>query len=191
MNMRGIYPLIPWAFSKLSGRNIVMRSVPALSRLSAIVPGSNLADAFEQSNCDIKDASAIEIYFNTLKQTPKWVDGLLWIRNKTCKSLFGLKDVGEFASTKLVKPLHEYKTGDHLGIFTIVSVDQNEVVLEDNDKHLCVQISFLKQQETNSVTISSVVHVHNWSGKLYMLFVAPMHKLIVSVTHLTIPILKI
>ena len=71
------------------------------------------------------------------------------------------------------------QVGDRLSIFTIVHKSDDEVVLEDNDKHLQVLISIQRNVEQNNVSISSVVHVHNWLGKFYMFFVGPVHRLIV------------
>jgi hypothetical protein len=55
--------------------------------------------------------------------------------------------------------------------------------LGDSDKHLDVALSVHQRlnPETNQVelTVSTVVHIHNLLGRLYMLPVAPVHKLIV------------
>lgn len=59
----------------------------------------------------------------------------------------------------------------------------DEVILFDSDNHLDVALSVHKGQnpETNRpmLTVSTVVHTHNLLGRLYMLPVAPLHKMIV------------
>jgi hypothetical protein len=39
------------------------------------------------------------------------------------------------------KKLSDYKVGDDVGIFTLLSVSQNEIILGDRDKHLDVKVS--------------------------------------------------
>jgi len=79
------------------------------------------------------------------------------------------------------KPLEAYAIGDRIGIFTLVYLAQDEVIMGDNDKHLNVQVSIYRQHTPQGcdLTVTTVVHNHNWLGRLYMVFVAPAHKVIV------------
>jgi hypothetical protein len=100
-------------------------------------------------------------------------------RNKIV-SMLGLKSVGHLGDIDLNKSINDYQVGDRVGIFTLLFLSDNEVILGDSDKHLDVSVSVYTQADkTHLVSISTVVHVHNFLGKLYMLFVEPMHKLIV------------
>ena len=182
------FHVVPWLVSKVSGRSIVMKNIPVESKLFSKVQNSYFADAFEQYHSDIKGKDAIELFYDMSRRSPAWINTLLRIRNKSCKLLFGLKDVGVFSDTKLTKPLNEYKQGDKLGIFTIVSVSENEMVGEDNDKHLCVQVAIMKRPESESVIVSTVVHVHNFIGKFYMLFVGPVHRVVTTMLLFGIPV---
>lgn len=182
------FHLVSWAVSKAWNRNIVMKAVPMQSQLYQTLPGSYFSDAFELSNCRTSQSTAIEVFRDSMKATPVWMDTLLWIRNKSCHALFGLKDVGVLSDFDSSKPLSDYKPGDKLSIFTVVSVTDKELVVEDNDKHLRVQVSMLNQVDSNRVTISSVVHVHNWIGRFYMFFVGPAHRFIVPMMLLSVPV---
>ena len=51
------------------------------------------------------------------------------------------------------------------------------VVLEDNDRHLRVQLTL--QWQGDVLEVATVVHTHNAFGRAYMLPVAPVHRLIV------------
>lgn len=55
-------------------------------------------------------------------------------------------------------------------------------MLGDSDKRLDVVISIFKNtahaNEIPSISITTVVHVHNLLGRVYMLPVTPLHKLI-------------
>lgn len=79
------------------------------------------------------------------------------------------------------KPISEYRVGDQVGIFSIVSLSDNELLVEDCDKHLNVRLSFLIVPDGDTMTLhaTTVVDVKNTFGKVYMFFVAPVHKLIV------------
>lgn len=75
-----------------------------------------------------------------------------------------------------------YLPGDRVGIFTLIANTADEVLLGDKDKHLDVVLSVHKATEVNSgqvlVAVTTVVHVHNWFGALYMFPVTPMHRII-------------
>lgn len=69
------------------------------------------------------------------------------------------------------------RPGQRLGIFTLQSLDSNAIVLEDNDRHLRVQLAL--QWQSDVLEVATVVHTHNAFGRVYMLPVAPVHRWIV------------
>lgn len=69
---------------------------------------------------------------------------------------------------------------DRVGIFTIHSVCEHELVLEIIDAHLDVVLSVYRHQEAPArLTVSTLVFYHNRIGRLYMVPVAPMHRIVV------------
>ncbi len=96
--------------------------------------------------------------------------------------MVGLKNLGAFDQIDMSKSEKDYKAGDRVGIFTLISNTFDEVLLGDKDKHLDVTLSVHRAVEDNAgvvvVTFTTVVHVHNLPGRLYMLVVAPMHRMI-------------
>ena len=96
-------------------------------------------------------------------------------------SLLGLKNLGAMSNLNQKKPLEAYAIGDRIGIFTLAYLAQDEVIMGDNDKHLNVQVSIYRQHTPRGcdLTVTTVVHNHNWLGRLYMMFVAPAQKVIV------------
>jgi hypothetical protein len=72
--------------------------------------------------------------------------------------------------------------GDRVGIFRLRSLSDDEVLVEDDDKHLHVVLSVRRlpadAQQPARIVLTTVVHLHNLLGRLYMLPVTPMHKLI-------------
>ena len=99
-----------------------------------------------------------------------------WIISKP-----GLKNLGGLQDVSKEKLGIEYVVGERVGIFTLVSLTEHEVVLEDCDKHLNVRVSFLVEPEMEAtiVHVNTVVHVNNIFGKIYMFFVTLFHKIIV------------
>ena len=72
----------------------------------------------------------------------------------------------------------------------VVSIEDAELVLGiDEDTHLDVRLSFLKRRNgpRTSYVVSSWVKTHNWMGRLYMLPVAPVHRLLVKLMMRGVP----
>ena len=101
------------------------------------------------------------------------------IRNRIVRQL-GLKDVGSM-SGETRKAASEYRIGDRLGIFTVMGKTQDELLLGIDDSHLDVRVSVLKPSGNSSLNyvVSTVVHVHNWLGRIYMAPVGRIHPLVV------------
>ena len=101
------------------------------------------------------------------------------LRNLIVRQL-GLKDVGPM-TVVTDKPAQDYRIGDRLGIFSVFGNTANELLLGIDDRHLDVRVSVLKQGgELASYTVSTVVKVHNWLGRAYMLPVGRIHPLVVK-----------
>jgi hypothetical protein len=98
------------------------------------------------------------------------------VRNAIVKWL-GLKDLGGMAQIDRNRPLSDYRLGERVGIVTVLYLSDEEVVMGDDDKHLDVQVSLLKTVE-GKVVVSTVVHLHNALGRIYMFFVKPAHRII-------------
>jgi hypothetical protein len=106
----------------------------------------------------------------------------MFIRNKLVSTL-GLKDLGQLNDINQNKNLGDYCVGDKIGIFTLTFINQNEIILTDSDQHLDVSVSVFKAgNHSDEITISTMVNTHNTLGKVYMLFVKPIHQIIVPET---------
>ncbi|MEZ8081464.1 hypothetical protein A1OW_01585 [Enterovibrio norvegicus] len=125
--------------------------------------------------------TAMDVYLQLMNSTPGWIDALMRLRNRIA-SLLGLKHLGNFDDFSPAKK--DFNVGDRVGIFTMIYRSPVEVIMEDRDKHLDVKVSFHITPNGNraTVTASTVVHVKNRLGKVYMFFVGPAHKLIVPAT---------
>ncbi|MEC8485007.1 MAG: DUF2867 domain-containing protein [Pseudomonadota bacterium] len=96
-------------------------------------------------------------------------------------SPFGLKDLGKLSGISPNKSSKDYVAGDRVGIFTLIEQSENEVLLGDEDEHLKVVLSLYQTplgDNQTQVTMTTVVHVKNMLGHLYMLPVKPAHHVI-------------
>ncbi len=86
-----------------------------------------------------------------------------------------MKDLGSLSS---VEPNDEALPGQRAGIFTVQSNEFSRLILEDEDKHLRVQLAlwWLRREGRDELIVSTVVHVHNALGRAYMVPVAPTHR---------------
>ncbi|MCP4324689.1 MAG: DUF2867 domain-containing protein [Alteromonadales bacterium] len=164
-----------------------MVCIPDKSKISSYATDAYFADCFT-SVIRYENQPALDIFLSISSSTPSWINFLMSIRNKIVSKL-GLKNLGVLSDIDHDKPAADYKVGDRVGIFVLHSNTHNEVILEDRDKHLSVKVSFYVESNggTARVHASTVVHVNNAFGKIYMFFVAPVHKLIVPSTLKTLP----
>lgn len=149
---------------------------------AAITPYFDRASFADSYSTDIGSDKrpALALYLDIVSRTPAWVDAMMGARNHIV-SLFGLKDLGLLKRVDLSRPLSSYRIGDHVGIFTLQYISDDEVILGDSDRHLNARVSVRRVQADSSVKlqVSTVVHVHNLLGRVYMLAVVPAHRRIV------------
>ena len=157
-----------------------LTNVPPESAINARLAGAYFHDCYVVSVPDATPA-ALEYFLTALANTPPWVNSLMALRNKIVRFV-GLKDLGGLGDLNPLKPASAYALGDRVGSFTLISNSPNEALLGDRDKHLDVALSVYKhpldQSGAQSISVTTVVHIHNLLGRIYMLPVMPMHKLI-------------
>lgn len=154
-------------------------SVPAQSQIASTLHGAYFHDCYELPDPQ-PQATALQSWLLLMGQTPAWMEWLMRMRNRVVR-LIGLKDLGGFAASDLARPLHSYRVGDRIGIFELHALSEQEVVWQDNDRHLRVQVSLYKALDGNQpvLKLSTVVHIHNRLGRAYMVVVGPAHRCIV------------
>lgn len=154
--------------------------VPPESAINARLAGAHFYDCHAIVVPDT-GRSALSHFLTALAQTPSWVNTLMSLRNSMAQ-LVGLKNLGGLGEFDPAKPDSVYRPGDRVGIFTLISNSHDEALLGDSDKHLNVVLSVFKGRPdvngTVRVAVTTVVHVHNLLGRIYMLPVTPLHKLI-------------
>ena len=94
------------------------------------------------------ERSALEHFLAAAEKTPRWVNAAMGARNRVVQ-LLGLKNLGALDNLERARAASTYQPGDRVGIFTLFEV-----------------------------TLTTVVHVKNLLGHLYMLPVTPAHRII-------------
>lgn len=176
----------------MNGKGLAMPHVrkvafPLESQLHRSLDQAFYSDAFETDLVDAR-LTAVEIATRALASTPAWVDGLVQLRDRVV-SLFGLEAVGRLRLAAGARSASEPAVGDAFSMFRVVFVDPAELVLGIDDTHLDVRLSFLKRLTDSraSYVVSSWVRTHNVLGRVYMLPVAPVHRLLVSLMMRGVP----
>jgi hypothetical protein len=149
---------------------------------SKVLPLQARADFWDAYNVAVRppERSAMQWYLDFAGRTPRWIDFLMRVRNRAVR-LVGLNDVGQLAQVPPVSSAASLGPGQRVGIYTIRSVSHEEVVFEILDKHLDVVMSVYRgPAEKMQITVTTLVFNHNWLGRLYMIPVTPMHKIIVK-----------
>ena len=158
----------------------ILAYVPPESAINARLPGAYFRDCYAIS-VPSSTRTALGYLLTALSRTPPWVDFLMTLRNKIVK-VVGMKDLGRLSEIDLLKPDSAYISGDRVGIFTLISNSPNEVLLGVHEKYFDVVLSVYKyspyQDGQQTVAQTTVVHVNSLIGRLYMLPVTPMHRLI-------------
>lgn len=165
----------------MNATKITRQALPEHSHIASQTPGADFADCYCFAD-PCPEASAMATYLAVMGKTPRWMDFLMAVRNQAVR-LVGLKHLGAMHLPPSAKPASSYQVGEYVGIFSLIHLAANEVIVCDDDKHLRVQVSVFKHQELGQpvVSVSTVVHNHNRLGRLYMAVVGPVHQLIVPI----------
>lgn len=150
--------------------------VPSQSLLTSTLTSASFYDAYQVQNSK-PERSPLQIWLDVINQPAPLVEVAMNIRNKVV-SLFGLK-TGDVAGLRNTTKLAvDYKVGERIGIFLIYNISEQELVMGEDDKHLDVRLSLYKSEDGNQATISTVVHINNFLGRVYMFFITPAHRII-------------
>ena len=154
--------------------------VPHASRIAKRLAGASFYDAWRVVS-NHPERSSLEHFLAAAERTPRWVNTAMTARNRIVQRL-GLKNLGTLSEFDRTRSPESYQPGERIGIFTLFEVSFDEVLFGDRDKHLDVVLSVYRRPLTPhsvEVTLTTVVHVKNWLGRIYMLPVTPAHRRIV------------
>lgn len=154
---------------------------PAGSEIEPLAADAHFQDAWSVHAAD-PALDALGQFARAARDAPGWVDAAMRMRNRIV-SPFGLKDLGVLSAVDPAVCAEAHRPGVRIGVFTLRSRRADEVLLEDRDAHLDVVVSVHRRASPGSgtavVTVTTVVRTHNLLGRLYMMPVRPMHRIIV------------
>lgn len=135
------------------------------------LPDANWADAFEISTRR-NFANMQEIARATVGASPSWAKRLLKVRNFIVTP-FGLKPDG-----KVDAPRSEWR----VSMFPILQESEDRIVLGMDDIHLNFRIVIERFAIRGGfrIRVTTLVRRHNILGKIYIMVITPVHKLIVT-----------
>ncbi len=154
--------------------------IPTDCRAQELIQGADFCDAWSIESSAI-ERSAMAHFLEAAKQTPRWVNACMTLRNRV-GSIVGLKNLGTLSNDELEKSADKYQVGERVGIFTVFENHFDEALIGDKDKHLNVVLSIHRGPVQNNgkvlITVTTIVHIKNLLGKIYMIPVKPMHRII-------------
>jgi Protein of unknown function (DUF2867) len=110
-------------------------------------------------------------------RTPRWISALLALRNRL-GALIGLKGTDETTVDKGAPSEKKRR----IGFFPVVAEAPDRVVMGFDDWHLDfrVVVDVLSLgADRQQVTTTTLVRTHNWTGRAYLAFIMPFHRVIV------------
>jgi len=146
--------------------------IPKTEGIKTALPRIDFSDSFSTTNHTDDLGTISNSIFGTV---PKWIEFLLKIRNAIVK-LFGLKtEKPEDFNTN-------FRVGGYIGFFKIYSIEDCEIILGADDKHLNFRVSIYNSKEEQfNIKVTTLVEYNNRFGRIYMAVVKPFHHVIVKI----------
>lgn len=148
-----------------------------LSTITPLLPEPEvtpvICDAYRVAitNPDVTDIdAAVRAFF---EQSPKWLEGLMRVRNAVVKRLgFETGDPERRALPPRFEP------GDSMGPFGVFERSENEIVMGSDDSHFSFRLSMWIPEGTRELQATTHGHHHSTIGRVYLAIVKPGHRLI-------------
>jgi len=118
------------------------------------------------------ELEAKNVYHSIFGFLPKPVQLALSFRNSVVK-YFGFSA----SNTEMSLPLEDIEAGKKAGFLIIESVEPSEVICGAYEHNMDMWLSVLKLSE-QEFAVSTLVNLKTKTGKVYMAFIKPFHKLV-------------
>jgi hypothetical protein len=139
------------------------------------INGKEIADFYRDSfqvNTNVANLASKNVYHSIFGFLPKPVQLALKLRNSIVKC-FGFSA----SNTEMSLPLEDIEQGKKAVFLIIELVTESEVICGAYEKNMDMWLSVLKVSD-NEFAISTLVNLKTRTGKLYMAFIKPFHKII-------------
>ena len=148
---------------------------PAESALAEWFVGADLVDAYSALLPPGRDIDVGKLATEMLGEPAPWFRALLAIRDAVMRPL-GVKTSRQIRGDKK-------RGGDQIDFFPVLAQSHNELIVGEDDRHLDFRASILlrRGQSTDPAVLiaTTVVHCHNWIGRVYLAGIKPFHVLVV------------
>jgi hypothetical protein len=163
----------------MANRVTQVEAPPSGSLLTEVAARAHYGDTFfmRVPRATFPDVDALALACTRL---PGWVSGMMRFRDKLVAPL-GLKTTDDIPPPDLEHTAKHLAAGDRAGIFQILARNAHELLMGEDDRHLDFRFSLFLREEGafQDIFATTTVHFHNVWGRLYFLFVAPIHRLII------------
>lgn len=133
---------------------------------SIISEGFEPIDYFDSYRLTKTIDQNIEQITEDIFHLPAWVNWLMTLRNSIVR-FFGLKT-------------GKGKNKDQEFFFDVISRNENEIAMSEEDKHLNFRTSIMIDRENSFVYLTTLVQFHNKGGQFYFFLIKPFHQLIMK-----------
>ena len=145
----------------------------ALGRVA--IETAYFSDAY-QTPLRSTDQDIVQIYAALFGYAPLHLKLILVTRNAIAR-LAGLEapTVDEIMKLKIAGP---YEVGDKIGPWPVFAISPEEIVAGRDNRHLDFRLSVMRRSHEGSarVTVTTLCHVHNLAGRIYLFFIVPFHR---------------
>lgn len=150
---------------------------PAGSLLTEVAKRADYEDTFTMR---VPEGSFrdVDAFARACVRLPNWVRALMRLRNALVAP-FGLK-TGDALPGRPKIP-EQFTPGEHAGIFRVLARNREELLLGEDDRHLDFRFSLRLREVAGfqDVFATTTVKFHNLWGRLYFLFVGPVHRRVI------------
>ena len=147
------------------------------SQLHGYVGNGDFLDCYsvEIGRADVPIAEVAQRLFTGL---PCWINSLLAARDIGV-SVFGLKTTAGLPRNEEMR--ESVQVGDQINFFPVRSIEENEIILGEDDRHLDFKIAVRRDGENaDRISLATWVHTHNPLGAIYLHTITAFHILIVN-----------
>jgi len=118
------------------------------------------------------ELGAVEAYHGIFGHLPKFVQLAMKLRNAVVK-WFGFSA----GATEMTLPIQDIEVGKRAGFLVFEAVSDQEVVTAAYEKNMDMWLSVMKLEQ-QEFAVSTLVNLKTRSGRFYMAFIKPFHKLV-------------
>ena len=164
------------ASRRTPGKRADLVRPPAERAIADWFVGADLVDAYAIMLPDEAPHDIEALAREALEHPPAWFRVLLRLRDAVVSA-------GGVKSSRRIRQDAESEGRATVAFFPVLARSERELVLGEDDRHLDFRASALVRVatdgETRELVMTTAVRCHNLPGRLYLMTIAPFHRLVV------------